>query len=62
MNTGLSGGVERKRSLEELRADGSKYNSRFQIKVIDCHVLDSCYPEWRKFRDFVCKVMKHWFP
>ena len=59
MRTGLSGGVERKRPLEELRADGSKHNSRFQINVIDRHALDSCYSKWRKLRDFVSKIMIH---
>jgi len=43
MHAGLNGGMERKRPLEELRADGSKYYSKFQKNVTDFHALDSCY-------------------
>lgn len=56
---GLGGCVERKRPLEELRAGGSKYDSSFQINMVDSHALGSCYSEWGKFRDFVSKIMKH---
>jgi hypothetical protein len=60
MNTGLSGGVERKRPLGELRADGSKSNSMFEMNVIDCHALDSMLFRMGKISG-ICKQGKDGF-